>query len=125
MKVLIYDKYPVIREGLGYIVTKSFPNTAITYLMKYDNFIDQIISQEFHLVIADIALETVNFKNVFYKLQPFLSDENRIIFLVDDRYFHVINEYRSLSPYVFFLKKNASERNILNIISHCLSQQIN
>lgn len=101
-RFLIYDKFPLISKGLGFIVSKSKPNSVITYSKSIDDFFVKLIEFKYDLILADFTSEENDFFELIKFLLPSLSYENRIIVFVEDSNTVFKERCSLISPYIFF-----------------------
>lgn len=116
---LIYDRFPVIRKGLSSIVSKEKPNSLVLISNTLEVFFEQLMTAKINLIIADITSEEIEVFELINLIIPFLNNENRFIFLVDDSLGFYDRKCKLISPYIIVLDKNSNEDIIRKKISDC------
>lgn len=118
MNILIYDKFPIVRNAIMYIIENNFPNTKITIAKSIEDIFLLGFKQEFNILFGDFDLEIRDIDILLKKIK-FLNPKLKIIFFSD--------KYSNLNSYdqVLFLNKNSSLKNILNFFETNLNLSIN
>lgn len=118
MNILIYDKFPIVRNAIMYIIENNFPNTKITIAKSIEDFFLLGFKQEFNILFGDFDLEIRDIDILLKKIK-FLNPKLKIIFFSD--------KYSNLNSYdqVLFLNKNSSLKNILDFFETNLNLSIN
>ena len=118
MNILIYDKFPIVRNAIMYIIENNFPNTKITIAKSIEDIFLLGFKQEFNILFGDFDLEIRDIDILLKKIK-FLNPKLKIIFFSD--------KYSNLNSYdqVLFLNKNSSLKNILDFFETNLNLSIN
>ena len=118
MNILIYDKFPIVRNAIMYIIENNFPNTKITIAKSIEDIFLLGFKQEFNILFGDFDLEIRDIDILLKKIK-FLNPKLKIIFFSD--------KYSNLNSYdqVLFLNKNSSLKNIRDFFEINLNLSIN
>lgn len=81
MNILIYDKFPIVRNAIMYIIENNFPNTKITIAKSIEDIFLLGFKQEFNILFGDFDLEIRDIDILLKKIK-FLNPKLKIIFFL-------------------------------------------